>query len=284
MVQKVIVVTGANSGIGLVTAQELAAQGERVILLCRDRARGEAAQQRILAATSRHTHLVLADLGSLTEVRRVAAELVQSFPVIDVLVNNAGVYLGERRLTGDGFEAMFAINHLGPFLLTNLLKPALLAANAPRVVNVSSMGHHFAWLRADNLNGERFFNPLLQYCNTKLENVLFTRELARRSSRTQLCANALHPGSVATGFAQGANTPFAWGARLARPFLLTPERGAATSIFLAVSPQVNRVSGKYFARSREVRTSRAATDAEFGAKLWEQSSVLCGLSAGEPAF
>lgn len=276
---KVCLVTGANSGLGLATARALAGLGAEVSLVSRDRARGEAALAEVKqAARGAPPRLLLADFASLADVRRLADE-VRAGGRLDVLVNNAGLMLTERRLTRDGYETTFAVNHLAPFLLTNLLLDPLRAAGRARVVNVASRAHTRATLDFDDLQGERGFDGWRAYCRSKLCNVLFNLELARRLAGSGVSSNALHPGVIATGF--GRETTGFWRVLLSvgRFVMKSPEAGAATQIYLASSPDVEGVSGKYFIDSHPVPPSRAGSDPEAAKRLWQVSERLVGIAA-----
>ncbi|HMQ32209.1 MAG TPA: SDR family oxidoreductase [Chloroflexaceae bacterium] len=282
MVGKICVVTGATSGIGLVTARELARMGATVVLVARSRERGEAAREAIAAQTgSRGVELVLADFASLASVRAGAEAVLARHGRLDVLVNNAGVYVGDRRLSADGFELTFAVNHLAPFLLTELLLGALRAAPAGRVVTVSSGAHFGGRGRFDDVRAERGYSGFQAYAESKLANVLFTYELARRLEGSGVTANCLHPGAVRTGFAGDAKGLFALAFNLAKPFMLTPEQGAQTPIYLAASPEVEGVSGTYFFERRPRKSSPSSYDQGLQARLWDLSEELTGV--GEPA-
>lgn len=275
---KTCVVTGANSGVGLVSAREIARQGWSVLMVCRDRARGEEALAQVRSvATGPAPELLLADFASLDEVRRLAAEL--SGRRIDVLMNNAGLMLTERRATRDGYETTFGVNHLAPFLLTNLLLDGL-RANAPsRIVNVSSRAHTRSTLDFDDLNAEKSFDGWQAYCRSKLCNVLFTQELARRLEGSGLTVNALHPGMVATGFGREASGLWGLLLKAGRFVMTTPEQGARTQVWLATSPEAAGVSGRYFIDCKPVATSRAGADPVAAARLWETSARMVGLPA-----
>lgn len=268
-------VTGANAGIGKATAEELARRGGSVVMVCRSPERGEAAREEIRAATGNDgVDLLIADLSSRRQVRGLADEVGERYDRLDVLVNNAGVITKERRLTEDGFEWQFAVNHLAPFLLTNLLRP-LLASSAPsRVVNVASKAHRGASLDFEDLQMEREeYRPLKAYGRSKLANLLFTLELARRLEGTGVTANALHPGVVSTKLLFTA-------ARVTRflSFLFrSPERGARTSVYLATSPEVDGVTGQYFVDGRPREPSPEARDPDRARRLWEESRRLVGL-------
>jgi NAD(P)-dependent dehydrogenase (short-subunit alcohol dehydrogenase family) len=284
---KVCLVTGATSGIGLVTARELARQGARVVLVGRSHEKLDAVLQQIRAETGsqQKAEALLADLSCQEQVRDLARQFQERHQRLDVLVNNAGGMWLKRELTTDGIERTFAVNHLAYFLLTNLLLDVLKAsaASAPaRVVNVSSAAHKRATLDFDNLQGERSYGGWRQYCRSKLMNLLFTYELARRLEGTAVTANALHPGFVATGFA-GNN---GWRGRLiqlaARLFGLSVEQGARTIVYLASSPEVAGVSGRYFVRERAVDSSSASYDQAAAKRLWQLSAAMTGLEKPSP--
>jgi NAD(P)-dependent dehydrogenase (short-subunit alcohol dehydrogenase family) len=282
---KTVIVTGGNSGIGKATAIALAGAGARVVITARDRVRGDVAVTDIAAASgSDAVELVVFDLADLSSVRGGAADLLERCPRIDVLVNNAGLILSERSLSADGYEATFAINHLGPFLLTDLLRQRLIDSAPSRIVNVASTAHNFArrGMVFDDLMAERSYKQMEVYGRTKLANILFTTELADRLSGTGVTANSLHPGSVATGYARDGDTTgfLAWGVKVYAPFSLTPEQGARTSVYLASSPDVEGVTGKYFAKSRQKTPSANARDREAAARLWEISERLVDQATG----
>jgi NAD(P)-dependent dehydrogenase (short-subunit alcohol dehydrogenase family) len=273
---KTVIVTGANSGIGYVTARELAKMGARVMMVCRSQSKGEAARQRIMqeAPDAPQSELVLADFASLASVRRAATELLERCPRIDVLVNNAGLFVSEPLTSADGYELTFAVNHLAPFLLTNLLLERIIASAPARIVNVSSYAHVTGNVKIPQIASPQRGNIAQAYGDSKLCNILFTNELARRLQGTGVTANSLHPGAVATNFAADARGAFAFFFRLARPFMLTPEQGAATSIYLASSPEVEGMSGLYFVRKKPAKTSARAQDEALARKLWEFSEQL----------
>jgi NAD(P)-dependent dehydrogenase (short-subunit alcohol dehydrogenase family) len=273
----ICVVTGATSGIGKETAVTLARAGATVAVVCRTRERGEQALAEIRRRSGRDAvSLFVADLSSRRAVRTVAAELRAALPRIDVLVNNAGLALRDRIPTEDGLETTFAVNHLAPFLLTRLLEPTLVASAPARVVTVSSEAHRWGTIRFDDLMGARRYDGWKAYAQSKLANVLFTYELARRLDGTGVTANCLHPGLVGTAFASRGPTAIRILARLARPFLRSPAKGAATSVYLATSPEVATVTGRYFAGRRARRTSRESYDRAVAARLWETSEQLTG--------
>jgi retinol dehydrogenase 12 len=275
-----VVITGASSGIGLETARSLAASGARVVMVVRSKERGEAAIANIRATVpDAKLELVLADLYSLADVRTAAAELRRRLDRLDVLVNNAGLIHDRRELTVDGFERTFALNHLAPFLLTYELRD-LLAASAPaRVVTVSSMGHKFARFAWDDLaTMQRWRGEMFVYGASKLCNIWFAKEAARRMARHRVTSNALHPGAVASNFGASGSWLFRIGPKLVKPFMLTPAQGARTSIFLASSPDVAGISGEYFVKCKVATPSRRARDAASAQRLWELSEQLCGVT------
>lgn len=273
---KVVIVTGANSGVGKETARALARKGAQVVMACRNPQRGEAALAELRAdvGAAGQLELMLLDLASLASVRRFAAAFCERYPRLDVLVNNAGVYLPRRQHSADGFELTFAINHLGPFLLTRELLPLLQESAPARIVNVSSAGHMLGWIPWRDLQAERHYFGLARYCHSKLANILHAHELARRLAGSGVTANSLHPGGVASGFAQNEWSPFMVMFKLAKPFLISTAQGASTSIYLASSPEVATVSGQYFARCKPARTARRARSDEDARRLWQLSEQL----------
>lgn len=276
---KVIVVTGATAGLGLVTARELARSGATLVGVGRDPAKGAAAAAQIRQATGnpRVTYLT-ADLSSQAQVRGLAAELLNRHTRLDGLVNNAGAYFERRQESADGLELTFALNHLSYFLLTNLLLGALQAAPAARVVNVSSGAHFGARLDFDDLQNRRAYSGFGVYGQSKLANVLFTYELARRLAGTAVTANALHPGFVATQFGWNNGGLLRPALRLIQRLVArSPEQGARTSIYLASAPEVAGVTGQYFFDQRAVKSSRESYDEAAAKRLWEISEELTGL-------
>ncbi len=277
---KVCLVTGATSGIGRVTALELARRGARVVLVGRSREKSEAAVAEIRGRTgSRAVEALLADLSVQEQVRELARAFRERHTRLDVLVNNAGGMWLTRQLSADGLEMTFAVNHLAYFLLTHLLLDVLRAGAPARVVNVASEAHRKASLEFDDLMGERAYSGWRQYCRSKLMNLLFTYELARRLEGTGVTADALHPGWVATGFA-GNN---GWKGRLwqlvARCFAISPERGARTVLYAAAAPELAGVSGRYFVRERAVPSSADSYDEAAAKRLWQLSREMAHLPA-----
>jgi retinol dehydrogenase-12 len=281
MLGKVCVVTGATSGIGTVTARRLAEDGATVIIVARNRGKGEETARAIEAsAVAGRAELVVADFASFADVRRAAAEILERHPRLDVLVNNAGAIHMARETTKDGLEATFAVNHLAPFLFTRLLLPRLEASAPARIVNVASRAHIRSGIDFDDIERkQKTYRGFPVYAQSKLCNILFTYELARRLGGTRVTANCLHPGVIASGF--GKNQPgfFNFGARLVAPLLWTPEKGARTSIYLAEAPEVEDVTGKYFdSDGKEIRSSRVSYDRAVQGRLWELSERMTGLA------
>jgi retinol dehydrogenase 14 len=282
MAGKTVLVTGATGGIGKATAMGLATMGANLAITGRDRERTEGAAREIRAAGCAQVDVFVADLSSQEEVRRLAGEVLQNCPGIDVLVNNVGGYWNTRHVTVDGLEHTFALNHLAPFLLTNLLLDRLRQSSPARVVTVSSNAHTAGRLDFDDLQGERSYSGSRAYNQSKLANILFTNELARKVPASAVTANALHPGVVNTSF--GAEDPRGIQRLIipfARPFLKTPARGAATSIHLASSPDLEDLTGRYFVESKPRRSSKRSYDQAAAARLWQVSAALvCLTTAG----
>ena len=273
-----VLVTGATSGIGLATAVGLAAMGAHLAIVGRDRERTESAAREIRTVGGGQVDLFVADLSSQAEVRRLAGEVLGRLPRIDVLVNNVGGYWNTRHVTADGLERTFALNHLAPFLLTDLLLDRLRSSPRARVVTVASGAHSLGRIDFDDLQGERSYSGARAYNQSKLANVLFTYELARRLQGSTVTANALHPGVVRTGF--GAEDPGGVQKLLVpfmRRFMKSPGQGAATSIRLASAPDLEQVSGLYFSDSKPKRSSKASYDEAVAARLWQVSADLVGL-------
>lgn len=279
---KVVLVTGATNGIGKVTALELAKMGAAVVVAGRNSARTQAVVGEIRAASGNpNVEGLVADLSVMAQVRQLADEFKAQHDRLDVLVNNAGAVFSQRGETDDGYEMTFALNHLNYFLLTNLLLDVLKASAPARIINVSSDAHRMTrGLNFDDLNRKKKY-PMMgmaAYGDSKLANVLFTYELARRLQGTGVTANAVHPGAVATGFAH--NTPGLLDRvmRVMHRFSLTPEEGARTMIYLASSPEVEGINGKYFEKMKAVQSSKASHDEEAARRLWEISEQMTGLT------
>ncbi len=274
-----VLVTGGNAGVGLATVRGLAGLGARVLLTARDPAKGEAAAAEVRAAVpGSAVEVVDLDLASFASIRRCAAEVGRRADRLDVLVNNAGLVQTQWRLTEDGFETTFGVNHLGPFLLTGLLRDQLVASTPARVVVVASAAHRgaSAGLDFEDLQSERSYRPLTAYSRSKLANIYFTRELARRLAGTGVTANSLHPGFVASRLGRDGDGGRAGNVVmvLARPFAISPARGARTSIYLASSAEVADTTGGYFVRCRPAPPSPVARDDVAAARLWEVSEAL----------
>ncbi|MCH7793298.1 MAG: SDR family oxidoreductase [Planctomycetes bacterium] len=276
---KVCLVTGANSGIGRETALALAKMGATVTLVARDPAKGGATLDDIKRESgNEHVELMLADLASLDSIRQLATDFRAKHQQLHVLVNNAGSYNAQRSETKDGFETTFGVNHLAYVLLTSLLLDLLKASAPARIINVSSGAHKGASINFDDLHSNDGYRGMGVYGQSKLANVLFTYELARRLEGTGVTANCLHPGVVRTNF--GRNNTGIFGSLfvvfqvVARPFLLTPAQGAETSIYLASSPEVEGVTGKYFVKKQPVESNKVSQDIEVAKRLWQVSEEM----------
>ena len=278
---KTCVITGATSGIGLTAAHALAALGARLALVGRDRTRGDAALSELRSRAPRlQAEIRYADLSRLDEIRRLGAELTAALPRIDILINNAGALFQRRSLTADGMERSFALNHMAYFVLTEALRQRLVASAPARIVNVASEAHRGAALDFDDLQLEQNYRGLTAYNRSKLCNILFTRELARRLAGTGVTANCLHPGFVATRFGDENGGLFRVGLAFAkRLFAISPEQGALTSVHVATSPAVEGISGKYFDKCALATPSPAAEDDAVAQRLWQESARLAGLPA-----
>ncbi|XP_075413192.1 retinol dehydrogenase 14 [Tenrec ecaudatus] len=289
---KTVLITGANSGLGRATAAELLRMGARVIMGCRDRARAEAAAGQLRreldqaegprpdARAAGELVVKELDLASLRSVRAFCQELLQEEPRLDVLINNAGIFQCPYAKTEDGFEMQFGVNHLGHFLLTHLLLGLLKNSAPSRIVVVSSKLYKYGDINFEDLNSEQSYNKSFCYSRSKLANILFTRELARRLEGTNVTVNVLHPGIVRTNLGRHINIPL-----LVKPlfnlvswaFFKTPAEGAQTSIFLASSPEIEGVSGKYFGDCKEEELLPKAVDELVARKLWDISEVMVGI-------
>jgi NAD(P)-dependent dehydrogenase (short-subunit alcohol dehydrogenase family) len=277
---KVCLITGANRGIGKATTLALAHMGATVVMVARDPVLGATARDDIIQATGNDSvELLVADLASLAQVRQLAADFRERHSQLHVLINNAGLTKRHHVLTEDSFETTFAVNHLAPFLLTNLLLDLMKDSKPARIINVNSMVHKWGRINFADLQGERSYNMYVAYNNSKLANMLYTYELARRLDGFGITTNAVHPGMVATDFAReytgfiGFMAQKGW-----RPFMKTPKQGAATSVYLASSPEMEGVTGKYFANSREKKSSRTSRNEALARRLWETSEQLTRLA------
>jgi len=279
MSNKICLITGANSGIGKVTARELAKQGMHIIMVCRNQAKGEEARTEILPVAKGKVDLLTCDLASPDSIVRLARQVYASYSHLDILINNAGLILDKPGYTAEGFEETFAINHLGTFLLTNLLLDLVKKGTEPQVITVSSDAHKWGKWDINDVARPARFKSLTAYANSKLANILFASELARRFKAYGITSNSLHPGAVRTNFGADAGSGlFVWLFNLARPFFLTPEQGAETTIYLATSPEVKKMTGLYFDKKKPKSPSRDAQSEVNARKLWEKSEEWTRLS------
>ncbi|MGZ4241945.1 MAG: SDR family oxidoreductase [Actinomycetota bacterium] len=274
---RVCVITGGTSGIGKETARALAERGARVVLNNRNAEKAAAVAAEIARTATVPVEMVHGDMSSCASIRAAAAGVLDRYPRIDVLINNAGVFRVRRHVTADGFEETFAVNHLAPFLLTNLLLARLKESAPSRVVIVASDAHRGAVLDFTDLLLEHRFGSWKAYSRSKLANVMFSYALARRLNGSGVTANSLHPGFVATRLGSGNKIPIVPVYVLLRPFTISPRAGAETSVFLASSPDVEGVTGNYFDKKKDVRSSRVSMDEEAQELLWKMSAELTGL-------
>ena len=278
---KLCVVTGANSGIGRETVRAFAERGAYVVMVCRNEQRARRAKRELVEQTG-HTGLevMLADLAIQYDIRQLAKQISGKFEEVDILVNNAGIIADEREETIDGMEKTLAVNHLAPFLLTNLLLPQLKKAGSARIVNVSSEVHRLGaqFFDIDDLQLRNNYSPTRAYGISKLCNIMFTHELAKRCGDSSLTANSLHPGVVRTQLAEEASWMMKLFYFIGKPFMRSPKSGAQTSIYLSTSDEVSSVSGKYFKNKREISPASIAYDDELCHRLWEKSERLTGLA------
>jgi NAD(P)-dependent dehydrogenase (short-subunit alcohol dehydrogenase family) len=272
---KICMVTGANSGIGKVVALELAKTGATVIMVCRDQGRGEAARSEIVASSGNESiELMLADLSVQASIRELARDFRKNDRPLHVLVNNAGALFMKRQVSADGLEMTLALNHLGYFLLTHLLQDAIKTSGQARIVNVASGAHWRSSVRFDDLQREREYRFMEVYGQSKLANILFTYELARRLDGGGVTANCLHPGLVGTNLAKNNGVIVRIGTALMKPFVLSPEKGAETAVYLATSPEVEGLTGKYFVEKTVVQSSPESNDSGVAQRLWQVSEEL----------
>ena len=278
MTGKTVLITGGTGGIGKAAAVGLASMGARVGITGRDRARAERAAKDIGAESGNPADVFVADLSSQTEVRRMAGEVLAAYPRLDVLVNNVGGFWSHRHTTADGLEHTFALNHLAPFLLTSLLLDRLTASAPARVVTVSSGAQSMGKIDFDDLMGEQDYSGQRAYNQSKLANVMFTYELGRRLEATGVTATALHPGMTNTAFSaedpSRSMAPFVFAAR---PFMKSPKRGAKTAVYLASSPEVEGVTGQYFANRKAKKSHDASYDTVTTGRRWQVSADLVGV-------
>ncbi len=276
---RVCMITGANSGIGKATALGLAKLGATVVMVCRDRERGESVLKEI-SQRSRNTSisLLVTDLASQKSIRQLAKKFIDTHPRLHVLINNAGVFLTKRTLTEDNVETTFAVNHLAPFLLTNLLLDTLKASAPSRVVTVSSDAHQGAQINFDDLQGEKHFSGFDAYNQSKLANILFTYTLAKRLDAAKVTANSLHPGAIRTNLGHQNSILFRAGYRFVSLFFSSPAKGSQTVIYLASSPDVEGVTGMYFVKKKEKKSSPESYDEAAAQKFWQISAKLTGIT------
>ncbi len=278
---KTCVITGATDGIGLEAALKLGAMGARLVLVGRNPAKGEAALARLRREVPGVVvEIHYADLSRQDEIRRLAPILMAAAPQMDVLLNNAGAFFSKREETPEGIERTFALNHLGYFLLTYLLRSHLIASSPARIVNVASIAHRGATLDLDDLQLKRSFSGWRAYQRSKLCNILFTRELARRLGSTGVTANCLHPGFVATSFGDNNQGLFKWVLAIGKRIMaISVESGGKTPVYLAASPEVEGVTGEYFDKCKVVAPDAPARNDRTAALLWQESLKLTGLPA-----
>ncbi|MFA6923755.1 MAG: SDR family oxidoreductase [Bacteroidales bacterium] len=277
---KIVLITGATSGIGEATAMALAKMQATLVLVARDKNKAIETVEEIKSESKNpNVEYLLCDLSSLSSVRQLAAEFKNKYNRLDVLINNAGLILSKRETTIDGFEKTLAVCHLAHFLLTNLLLDTIKSSKPSRIINVSSVAHLMGHIDFDDLMFEKKYSSAKSYGQAKLANVLFTKKLAEKLEGTEVTVNSVHPGGVNTKFDRDLKGfyKFAWSSF--KPFLLTPEKGAETSIYLASSPEVDGVSGEYFAKKKIKRTSKESYDSEIADKLWKVSEKFAGLVA-----
>lgn len=274
---KVVVITGATSGIGEAAAGELARMGARLVLVARDRSRGEAVLAQLRPPNADAAHSVhYADLSRLAEMKRVGSEIAAAEPRIDVLINNAGAIFSSRQVTEDHWERTFATNHMAYFVLTHVLRERLKESRA-RIVNTASTAHKWCSIDLNDLQSARTFSTREAYGRSKLCNILFTRELARRWGSEGITANCLHPGFVVSRFGESSGGLTSRVIAAAKVLAISPEKGARTIIYLASSPEVSSVSGAYFYKCRQKAPSAAAQDDVAAARLWAESARLAGI-------
>ena len=273
---KICLITGANSGIGYATAIGLAKLNANVIMVCRNKERGEPAQKEIIEKTgNKHVDLLLCDLSSLDSIRNLIAEFKTKYQNLHVLINNAGVMLSKRELSVDGFEMNFAVNFLAPFLLTNLLLDTLKKSTPSRIINVASAAHKFGTIDFEDLQGENKKHRFMGlYGDSKLALLLTSYELSRRLEGTGVTLNTIHPGVVNTNLGVDRLKPKKG---IVRRFFKRPEKGAETSIYLASSPEVEGITGKYFINKQEQKSSEDSYNEEYAKKLWDISIKMTGL-------
>src|SRR5213594_2335357 len=276
---RVCMITGANSGIGKATALELAGMGATLVIVARDKQKGENAMSEIRSDTGNNSiELLLADLSSLQSVRELAQQFQAKYSKLHVLINNAGLFNQRRHVTPDGYEATFAINYLAPFLLTNLLLDQLKSSAPSRIVNVSSVGHYNGHINFDDLNLEKEYGGWKAYGQSKLALVLFTHELAKKLQGARVTVNSVHPGTVATNIWTRPFGPVGFITALPKLFMTSPEKGAETIVYLASSPDAKSLSGEYLEKLKVKKSSDESYNEEIAQRLWDVSAKLTRLS------
>ena len=278
MNKKTILITGATSGIGKEEALALAAMGHTIVMLVRNEAKALAVKNEIIASTGNEKiDTYIFDLSSIEEVRSISEKIKLKYPVIDVLINNAGMVYPKRLVSADGYELTFALNHLGHFLLTNLLIESIIAAPHGRIINLSSLAHTFGRMNFDDINMENNYSSMKAYGQSKLANLLFTFELQRRLKDTKVTVNAVHPGVVNTNFGKDYKGLFAVMLKLARPLMRNAKKGAATVVWLASAPEAEVFKGKYFKDKKAISSTKESRNIEDSQRLWKISEEMTGL-------
>lgn len=279
MKDKIVLISGANSGIGKATAIALAKDAAHIVMQCRSAERGDEARKEIIEKSgNRNIDLLCCDLASHESIIKFNENFRQKYDKIDVLINNAGGIFGKKSLSPDNLEYTLGLNHMGYFLNTHYLIDLVKAGEMKRIVNVSLLAHKFVLkIDWDNLQGEKSYGQLYQYGLSKLFNIYFTKELAQRYQPDGIIANCLHPGTVNTGFGNSGSSFFKNLIEMGRRFLTSPDRGAETSVYLASSPEVENVSGEYFSKKKKAALSRLAKNEEIALKVWEKSLEWSGL-------
>lgn len=277
---KIVLITGANSGIGKETAKTLAKQGATIYMVCRSRKRGEQARQEIIKETKNpNIHLRLCDMASIGSIQEYGLNLRKEISHIDVLINNAGAMFGSRQLTLDGLEMTFALNHIGYFLNTHYLLDLVRKGSMKRIISVSSVGHKSVGkLDLNDLQSEKEYNQITVYGRSKLYNIYFTRILSRQLADEGITVNCLHPGVVSTNFGNTANWYMRVAMPLGRKFMINATKGASTSVYLASSPQVKNITGKYFDKGKATEPTKLARDEKIGRHIWDSTMSICGLT------
>ncbi|MBC8061165.1 MAG: SDR family oxidoreductase [Clostridiaceae bacterium] len=275
----IILITGGSAGMGKATAIELAKTFATVVILCRSKEKGEKALIDIKRESkSDNVNLFICDLGNMDSIRKFTEAFKEKYKKLNVLINNAGVILPSRHETSDGFELQFGVNHLGPFLLTNLLLETISNSSPGRIINVASGAHKVGNIHFKDVNLKNNYNLIKAYSQSKLANILFTYELSKRLQGTKVTVNCLHPGAVATEMGVNRKTGFGSAiSKMLKPFFLTPLQGASTAIYLATSEEVQTVTGKYFYKKKPIKSSKLSYEKELSKNLWNLSEQLTGL-------